>query len=294
MKFSILTATYNRAGYLNRLYESIKKNISENYDIEWLIMDDGSDDGTKEICDKLKQDQEIEIKYFFQENSGKMKAINKLSDYVCGELWIECDSDDYFVENTFRGILDEYNKIKEKENIYALAYLKRDQDGNNMGKKFNFQESTMFDLYFKEGEDGEKALVFISDIRKQYRYELEENERFITESRMYHKMDKEYKIKCINQYIMVCEYQKDGYTKNIRNQFLKYPKGYYMYFYEILHDMNMSSVKFSKRIYAIKHYILFTYLTQKKLDLGVKGIRNKILILLLYVPGILKSKKFKR
>ena len=40
MKISILTATYNRAKYLNKLYESIIKNLDANIYIEWLIMDD--------------------------------------------------------------------------------------------------------------------------------------------------------------------------------------------------------------------------------------------------------------
>ncbi|MBE5805369.1 MAG: glycosyltransferase family 2 protein [Clostridiales bacterium] len=47
MKLSILTATYNRGILLNRLYESIKENIIEGFDIEWLIMDDGSTDKTR-------------------------------------------------------------------------------------------------------------------------------------------------------------------------------------------------------------------------------------------------------
>ena len=36
MKLSILTATYNRAKYLPRLYESIKNNLEDNLDIEWI------------------------------------------------------------------------------------------------------------------------------------------------------------------------------------------------------------------------------------------------------------------
>ena len=49
MKFSILTATYNRAKCLPKLYESLIKNKSNNYEIEWLIMDDGSKDETENL-----------------------------------------------------------------------------------------------------------------------------------------------------------------------------------------------------------------------------------------------------
>ena len=55
----------------------------------------------------------------------------------------------------------------------------------------------------------------------------------------------------------------------------------------------MTGVKLNKRFYAIKHYILFSYLTKKKIDIkNVKNIINKALIILLYFPGMAKSRKF--
>ena len=78
MKFSILTATYNRAKYLPKLYESIVDNIDEDYEIEWLIMDDGSTDNTEEVCKSFVNEKNLVVKYYKQENQGKMTAINKL------------------------------------------------------------------------------------------------------------------------------------------------------------------------------------------------------------------------
>lgn len=294
MKISILTATYNRGEYLKRLYKSIVNNIGQDYEIEWLIMDDGSTDSTENVCNLFQNERGLKILYFKQENQGKMNAINNLSKYVDGDLWIECDSDDYFIEGSLKKIVTTYNNYDKKSEIYALAFLKYDQNGNNMGNNFKSNENTMFNLYFKDGEDGEKALVFITDVRKKYRYELEKNEKFVTEARLYHKMDKQYYILCINEPIMVCEYQNNGYTKNINKQFLSNPFGYYSYFYEILKDMDTSHILFSKRLYVVKHYILFTYLTKNKLNMNVKGLKNKLLILILYIPGIIKSRKFKK
>lgn len=267
-------------------------------------MDDGSYDNTEDVCAKLVGADKsvtdifggsrLQIKYFKQENQGKMAAINNLSEYVTGDLWIECDSDDFFEENCFGKIVDEYEKISDRNDIYALAYLKQDLDGNNMGNDFKNDITTMYDLYFKEHEDGEKALVFITNIRKNYKYELEHNERFVTEARMYHKMDKDYKIKCINETIMICDYQEGGYSKNINKQFISNPFGYYKYFYEILADMDTKNIDPQKRMYVLKHYILFTYLTKNKLNLKIKGFKNKVMLILLYIPGRIKSRKFKK
>ena len=289
MKISVLTSTYNRGNLLKKLYNILIQNSNYNVDVQWLIIDDGSKDDTKNIVKDFKDENKIEIKYFYQENQGKMLAINKLVKEANGDLIIECDSDDYFTEDAFDIIKNEYQKC-DKSDIYALCFLKYDQNGNNMGNLFKNEKTTMFDLYFKEGENGEKALVFFADVRKKYKHELEHNEKFVTEARMYHKMDVKYKMICINKPIMICEYQKDGYSKNIIKQFKNNPYGYYKYFQEIL-EKDMKGVKFSKRLYVIKHYILFGKLINAKKSLNkIMSTKNKILYCLLYVPGRIKTK----
>ena len=265
-------------------------------------MDDGSTDDTKEIVqnfqDQLfkndinKSDENVlEIKYFYQKNQGKMVAINKLVEESTGDYIIDCDSDDYFTDNAFEIIKKAIEENKEGKDIYGLCFLKFDQNGNNMGNNFKNKKTTMFDLYFKEGETGEKAVLFKSDIRKKYKHELENGERFVTEARMYHKMDEKYKMICMNKPIMICEYQDKGYTKNIVKQFKENPFGYYKYFKEIL-QKDFKGVTFNKRLYAIKHYILFSHLTKSKKNLSkIRNIENKILFLILYLPGVLKTKK---
>ena len=293
MKISVLTPTYNRANLLGKLYESLIKNSKYDIEIEWLIMDDGSTDDTKIIIKKFIVENKIEIKYFEQENQGKMASINKLVEKATGDLIVDCDSDDYFTEDAFKIINEEYKNYKNEKDIYGLCFLKYDQDGKNMGNNFKNKKTTMFDLYFKEGETGEKAIVFFSSIRKQYKHELEHNERFVTEARMYHKMDEKYKMICINKPIMICEYQKEGYTQNILKQFKENPYGYYEYFKEIL-QKEMKGVTFNKRLYAIKHYILFSYLTEQYNSKIIKNIMIKIMYFIMLVPGILKSKKLKK
>ena len=81
MKISVLTATYNRAYFLEKLYNSLVKNSDYGINIEWLIMDDGSVDDTKKVVENFIKNNNIsnlEIKYYFQENNGKMVAINNL------------------------------------------------------------------------------------------------------------------------------------------------------------------------------------------------------------------------
>ena len=154
-KISVLTPTYNRGELLKKLYNSLLQNLNKNIKIEWLIMDDGSTDNTRNIVAEFREENKIEIKYYYQENQGKMIAINKLVEQATGDLIIDCDSDDYFTQDAFKIVKEEYEKNKNNKEIYGLCFLKNDQNGNNMGNNFKNIKTTMFDLYFKEGETGE-------------------------------------------------------------------------------------------------------------------------------------------
>ena len=259
MRLSILTATYNRANYLKKLYESIVQNQEKSkLEAEWIIIDDGSIDGTKSTVEQLMTEKKINIKYVYQQNSGKMVAINKAVELSTGELIVDCDSDDFFTNGAFSIIEQNTSRLLENKRLYALCLLKQDYVGNISGKKFpkNYMVSTMFDLYFKQDIKGEKILVFKANVRKKYRHELEKNEKFVTEARMYHKMDEQYKILCINEVVEIGEYNEDGYTKNILKTFKTSPNGYYEYFKEIL-QKNLKGVLLKKKIYVLKHFIWF-------------------------------------
>ena len=294
MKLSILTATYNRANYLAKLYESIKENLKYNITPEWIIVDDGSTDDTKNIVEEFIKENRIIIKYMYQKNSGKMSAINEAVKMATGDLIVDCDSDDYFSDNGFEIIEKNAEKLLKDEELYGMAFLKKEENGKISGKEFSQKEykTTMLDLYFKEDIGGEKILVYNGKIRKMYSHQLEHNEKFITEARMYHKMDEKYKLLAINEVIEIGSYIEDGYTKNINKTFKENPYGYYMYFKELL-QKNMKDVKFSKRLYAIKHYILFGYLTKNRFNVNlIKDRLNKLLYIILYFPGIMKSRRF--
>jgi len=291
MKISILTAAYNRCEAIDKLYQSLVRNSNSDAALEWLIMDDGSTDNTKTKIEEYIASSNFEIKYFYQENQGKMAAINNLIEHVTGDLIVECDSDDYWADNAIRIITAKYADIKDLNNIYAMVFLKYDKNLCNIGSAFKDDKykSTMFDLYFKDGITGDKALVFIADIRKQYKYILEKNEKFVTEARMFNQMDVQYNVICFNHPIMICEYLNEGYSNNILKVFKGSPYGYLEYF-KALFDFDMKGISPAKRLYIIKHYILFCYLTKQKHILSsVKGGFNKFLTSVLIIPGYIKS-----
>lgn len=294
MKITVLTATYNREHLLPQLYESINRNYESYSDFEWIIMDDGSVDDTKKIVSKWMKESKYKIEYHYQKNQGKMKAINNGLQYVNGDIVVEMDSDDYFLDDAFKTINEDYEKLNN-EHIYGIIY-KRKLIGkdNSVDSKLDGKIVKLFDLHNKYGYDFDMTLTFKADIRKKYQYQLEENEKFVTEARLYYKLDQIYEgLLFKDKELIVSEYMEDGYSKNINKMFKSYPYGYLEYFKECL-SYTTKDTLFKKRIYFVKHYILFSYLTNKSMMKCIKEVKgiNKLLVILLVIPGYIKSSRF--
>ena len=135
---TIFTPTYNRARLLKRLYESLKEQSDK--DFEWVIVDDGSKDNTKEVVEDFIKEDIIPIKYLKKENEGKHIAINLGCDMAEGELFFIVDSDDYIPKDSIEQVKKDWEKYRENKSIAGLVYLKAWENGNLMGRKFEKDE----------------------------------------------------------------------------------------------------------------------------------------------------------
>ena len=88
MKISVIIPTFNRKKTLGRAIESVRNQSLSPFEI--LIIDDGSNDGTKEWIKESFQD----IKYIYQNNQGVSSARNKGIKYAYGDWIAFLDSDD--------------------------------------------------------------------------------------------------------------------------------------------------------------------------------------------------------
>ena len=97
-KITVFTPTYNRAYILENLYRSLQRQTCKTF--EWLVVDDGSADNTKELFERWQQeDNFFPIRYVKQENGGKCRAINQGLKLADGELFFTVDSDDYLTDD---------------------------------------------------------------------------------------------------------------------------------------------------------------------------------------------------
>jgi len=104
-KFSILTISYNQGQFLEKCILSV---LNQNYPfLEYIIVDPGSTDGSREIIEKYRHHID---KIIFEPDQGPADGLNKGFSYATGDIYGFINSDDYYLPGTFQ-IIDDYFKL---------------------------------------------------------------------------------------------------------------------------------------------------------------------------------------
>ncbi len=251
VKITVFTPTYNRAYTLHKCYESLKKQSCKNF--KWLIIDDGSEDNTRELVKEWINEKKVNIKYHYQENQGMHGAHNTAYELIDTELNVCIDSDDYMPENAIEKILDFWDKNKKKD-IAGIMALDAYTDGKIIGSQFpqTLIESTYFDIYNKYGVKGDKKLIYRTDLIKQNPYPIFEGEKYVGLAYKYAKLDEKYKLLLMNEVVCKVEYMQDGSSLNMLRQYKKNPKGFAFIRIE---DMKNPKCKLSFKFKSAIHYV---------------------------------------
>lgn len=223
---TVFTPTYNRDYSLPDVYHSLLRQTCQ--DFEWLIIDDGSTDNTKEIVDSWIRENKIPIRYIYQENKGMCGAHNTAYDNIHTELNVCIDSDDYLTDNAIEIILKYWKKYGTEKHSGILG-LDIYKNGKVLGIKFENSPMnvTYTGLKRKYGNIGDKKFVCRTEVINQYpRFPEYENEKFPAVGLLYRMMDKNYQFLGINENLCVVEYRQDGNSNNKVKQYLKNPNAF--------------------------------------------------------------------
>lgn len=152
---SIIVPVYNAKPYLERCIDSIQKQLYDN--IEIILVDDGSEDGSGDICDAYKK-KDARIKVIHKENGGNTSARRMGMRCAKGEYSVFVDADDYiglsYVSDMVTAIKDAdivcanvkkvfpYGEISIKSKIHAGTYLYNDE--NIITNMFYYKETNEF------------------------------------------------------------------------------------------------------------------------------------------------------
>lgn len=226
-ELTIFTPTYNRAYILPDLYDSLCKEPAE--DFVWLIVDDGSSDGTQALVEKWQNEGKIEIVYHKQPNGGKMRAHNKGVELCTTPLFFCIDSDDQIAEGAVKKIKETHHVLFDDESLSGIIAKKLIINRLSSNSFPGLKRSTLHGIY-KAGFKGDTSLVFKTSVLRKFPFPEIEGEKFVTEAYVYDQIDQKYEFFVIDDFLMRCEYQEDGYTVNASGLYLKYPKGWALYF----------------------------------------------------------------
>ncbi|MDD7175717.1 MAG: glycosyltransferase family 2 protein [Clostridiales bacterium] len=250
MKITVFTPTYNRAYVIEGLYRSLQRQTF--HDFEWLVVDDGSSDQTEEVIREWQSaENPFEIRYARKENGGKCSAINLGLDLARGELFFTVDSDDYLTEDALEKV-SAWEAALPKEQRFCgvagnLGTSKKSTPNTPLGTPY--YDGTVLDRY--RGIDGERAMVFYTEIHRQYRYPTFEGETFMTEAVAWNRMAADgYRIRYYDDIIWIYEYREDGLTRAGSSVFLDNPRGYGLWLRERARFLHESKINRLKMVYT--------------------------------------------
>ena len=234
MEFSypvtVFTPTYNRAYILGDLYHSLQRQTC--MDFEWLIVDDGSADDTKALVASWQgEENPFPIRYVYQENGGKCRAINRGRKEADGRLFFTVDSDDYLTDDAIENVICWDSELPRDGHFCGYVGNRGITPTQTPNRLFpgGYLDGTALDRY--DQVDGERAFVFYTEIHRKYLYPEFPGEKFLTEAVTWDLMAHDgYKMRFYNDIIWIWEYKDDGLTRAGYRVFLENPQGTGLFF----------------------------------------------------------------
>lgn len=162
MNLSIITTSLNSS---KTLEDTIKSVLSQSYsDIEYIVIDGGSTDGTLDIIDKYKD----RIQHVISEpDKGIYDAINKGIELATGDIIGILNSDDFYIDNNvIETVVNEFQK-RDINCLWGDMLVVDREDGNKIIR--NWKSSEYKEGKFQKGWHPPHPTFFVKrDIYEKY------------------------------------------------------------------------------------------------------------------------------
>jgi len=178
---SVIVPVYNVAKYLPQCLESV---IGQSYrELEILVVDDGSTDGSGKICDEYALKDE-RIRVFHTENRGLSAARNYGIDRATGEYIAFLDSDDWIEPDMYEillGIAEQTGAVGDKMNLrgadivtcrFFQEYQNKTEEASGPQEPFTVEGSDILHTYIFKREVCQDSWnnLFRSDLFRSVRF----------------------------------------------------------------------------------------------------------------------------
>lgn len=223
---TILTPTYNRASLLPRLFDSLLRQTNKNF--EWIVVDDGSTDDTREVVSGLesKCGGAFPIIYVYKANGGKHMAINIGAERARGELLFIADSDDLLTDDALETVENSWHDIANDKSFAGIAGLDIAMDTRKVigsGLPQEHIDCNAMDIRYRHHVTGDMKEVFRTEVLREFPFPEFAGERFCPEQLTWFRIARRYKLRYINKPIYIADYQPDGITAGITRARMRNP-----------------------------------------------------------------------
>ena len=223
---TILTPTYNRASLLPRLFDSLLRQT--NKDFEWIVVDDGSTDDTREVAANLKEKcgGAFPMGYVYKANGGKHMAINIGAERARGELLFIADSDDLLTDDALETVANSWHDISDDKSFAGIAGLDITMDTREVigsGLPQEHIDCNAIDIRYRHHVTGDMKEVFRTEVLREFPFPEFAGERFCPEQLVWFRMARRYRLRYINKPIYIADYQPDGITAGITKARMRNP-----------------------------------------------------------------------
>ncbi len=154
-KISILTPCYNGDKFIFRLFDSLLLQTYKNFEV--ILVDDGSTDNTRELCNKYKSlfnEEGIAFIYIYQDNAGQAAAVNNGLKYVTGDYLYWADADDWVESNILEVLSNElYNSDYKSVRCKATTYDEKTLQKTGLLEPKNKAQEDVFLDYLLVGKN---------------------------------------------------------------------------------------------------------------------------------------------
>lgn len=225
-RLTVFTPAYNRAHTIGRTYESLCRQTCK--DFEWLVIDDGSTDNTREIVEQwMALDNGFEIQYVWKENGGLHTGYNKAIELAETEICVCIDSDDWMPDDAVEVIVNYWERHRNED---IAGFVGKDflADGTQMGEDFpedGIMHLVELQLHKKWRPDCKPVMRvdLLKLVAPQPSFKEEKN---FNPYYMMLKIDQMYPFRFINNNLCFVDYQPTGMAANIYNQYFNSPNSF--------------------------------------------------------------------
>lgn len=279
---TIVTITYNRRETIKRLVRSLKNQSRMNF--QWLIIDDGSTDGTSDYIKFVQKKEPFPIKLIRNSNRGKYKEINYSLSILNTKLMIIIDSDDYLIPRGAELIEEYWQKYSSVSDIGSMIFERGKMNEDEPIKTIDHEFIDRRYYYLAKAKKyGDYSDVFVTDAVANYRFPEFKKEKFMSEGPLYYYLSQRKLSVFIPKVLTVGSYLNNGLTKNIRYNQVKNYKG-------TLYETNLYLDVDTPFLFRIKKAILYNYVAlccPEKFSRIFKRNKHKGMLVLCLLPAIL-------